>query len=104
MALFPGSGKNKQVDTFNAGELEAASFKINQLEQTLRELTLTVDALWYLLKEQLRLDDNALSDRIAAAKADIESRSKETTTCSSCKRMVPASKDACYYCGAKLTF
>ena len=103
MALFPGTGKSKQNDPINTGELEAAKFKITQLEQKLNELSLNMDALWHLLKERNQFDENALAERVAAAKAEIESRNLETTICSSCNRTVPANKDSCYYCGAKLS-
>lgn len=102
MALFSGAGKDKQSDSLNTGELEAAKFKIIQLEQKFNELSLTMDALWHIVSEHNQLDENALIEKVAAAKANIESRSLETTSCSSCNRTVPANKDSCYYCGTKL--
>ena len=77
--------------------------QIIQLEQKLNELSLTLDALWEVLKEQNLLGENTLQEKLSAMKTQIESRANETTNCTTCNRTVPANKDSCYYCGAKLT-
>ena len=102
MALFPISGNNKQSERNNTGELEAANFKIMQLEKKLSDLSFMLDALWEIVREQTQLDANTLSEKVSAKKNELEARTNETATCSSCNRTVPASKESCYYCGAKL--
>lgn len=86
-----------------SNELDTANFRIVQLENKIKELSFTVDTLWELLVEHKNFDASALQDKILAKKNELESRSNETTNCSSCNRTVPANKASCYYCGAKLS-
>lgn len=83
-------------------ELDTANFRIVQLEKKINELTFTLDTLWELIAEQNNLDSNALQEKIAAKKNELEARANETINCSSCSRTVPANKNTCYYCGARL--
>jgi len=83
-------------------ELDTANFRIVQLEKKINELTFTLDTLWELIAEQSSFDSNALQEEISAKKNALEARANETINCSSCNRTVPANKNTCYYCGAKL--
>ncbi|MDG2090637.1 MAG: hypothetical protein P8J61_05955 [Gammaproteobacteria bacterium] len=86
-----------------SNDLDTANFRVAQLENKIKELSFTLDTLWELLVEKNNFDVNAMQDKISAKKNEIESRSNETTNCSSCNRTVPANKASCYYCGAKLS-
>jgi rRNA maturation endonuclease Nob1 len=102
MALFSIFNADKNTDNSISSEIDTANFRIIQLEKKLNDLSFTVDTLWELLVEQNDFDTDALQEKISAKKSEIESRANETSTCSSCNRTVPANKDSCYYCGAKL--
>ena len=102
MAFFSIFDTNKNSESTNTGEIDAANFRIIQLEKKLDELSSTIETLWELLVEHNQFDAYALQEKISAKKNEIEARSNETTNCSSCNRIVPASKSSCYYCGAKL--
>ena len=103
MAFFSLFNKDKNTDNSISREIDTANFRIIQLEKKVNDLAFTVDTLWELLAEHNNFNANALQEKISAKQTEIESRAGETTTCSSCNRIVPASKDSCYYCGAKLT-
>ncbi|MBN4075659.1 MAG: hypothetical protein COA71_09715 [SAR86 cluster bacterium] len=102
MALFSIFDGNKNSENSNTSEIDAANFRIIQLNKKLDELSSTLEALWELLVEQHQFDESALQEKISAKKSAIESRANETTNCNSCNRTVPTSKGSCYYCGAKL--
>jgi rRNA maturation endonuclease Nob1 len=103
MALFSLFNTDKNTDNSISRDIDTANFRIIQLEKKVNELAFTVDTLWELLAEHNNFNESTLQEKILAKKKEIESRTGETTTCSSCNRIVPVSKDACYYCGSKLT-
>ncbi len=108
MALIPGIGGSAGAETKNkvdktARELAAVNIRLDQLENRFKELRFTNQALWELLKERSDLNDEALEEKVTSLKQEIEQRANETTTCSSCNRVVPAHKENCYYCGTKLS-
>lgn len=101
--MFGSSSKTLKSTIKNLqNDLEAANFRIVQLENKINDLSFTVDTLWEFLVEQNNFDANSLQEKISKKQDEIESRSNETTNCSSCNRTVPANKASCYYCGAKL--
>ncbi len=103
MALFSLFNAEKNTDNSISRDIDTANFRIIQLEKKVNDLAFTVDTLWELLAEHNNFSMSALQEKVSSKKIEIESRAGETTTCSSCNRIVPASKDACYYCGSKLS-
>jgi uncharacterized paraquat-inducible protein A len=102
MALFSLFDTEKNNDNLVSREIDTANFRIIQLEKKVNDLTFTFETLWELLTEHNDFNESALQEKISTKRNEIEARAGETTSCSSCNRTVPASKDSCYYCGAKL--
>lgn len=88
------------------GTAERAKTDVEQLELRLERALLGCEAMWSLLRDHLKLTDEALLDRIyqldiSDGKLDGRAR-KATASCPSCKRTISPRFPRCMYCGQEV--
>lgn len=68
---------------------------LDELEERVARLTLTVRALWSLMREKNGLEEDDLRERMAALKLEAGE------TCPSCGRIMSRRHRRCLYCGVQ---
>jgi len=94
-------------DSRGASDGRRASTKADALEARLDRLAMLCEALWTLVRDELKLTDEALLDRINAidltdGRLDGKADRGSALTCHACHRTVSRRFAKCMYCGAVL--
>ncbi len=76
--------------------------RLDKLELKVKTLSVINEALYELLVAKLNVTEPELTAMIEQVVANRSSRLEAKSTCRSCGRLVPSSRQKCMYCGGAL--
>ena len=90
-----------QLDNLrNARQLEDSQEVLEELQKSVKQLSLVCKSLWELLLETSDLPEDALEDKL---KQFQEESVEQSNTCLECGRIRQKRLPNCFYCGAAYT-
>ncbi|MEZ5943435.1 MAG: hypothetical protein R3C18_18730 [Planctomycetaceae bacterium] len=100
-------------DQFRISEASAAAeraantgqrleIELNGLKKQNQQLRLMCQALWELLRERAKFEDDALTSKMYDIQERQKSAQKQQIPCDDCGRDNAANRQRCLYCGAEL--
>lgn len=76
--------------------------RLEKLETRVENLSLINEALYEILVTKLNINAVDLTTMIEQVSVNRASRLDAKSTCASCRRLVPANRQKCMYCGGEL--
>lgn len=101
--LSPLASSAHRTARYNSGAREAEKLSGSEREDPIDELSLRIEALWLLIKDKLKVDDNELADIInKLSDQDLEEAAvkEDPNPCPKCGRPMSIKTNLCIYCGA----
>jgi hypothetical protein len=81
---------------------ESNDDRLDKLELTVKNLSLINEALYEILVTKLNINEVDLAAMIDQVSVNRANRLEAKSTCVSCRRLVPSSRQKCMYCGGDL--
>ncbi len=94
--------ETRETTSVAARQSESYDDRLDQLESTVKNLSVINEALYEILVAKLNVNATDLAVMIEQVTVNRLKRLEAKSTCSSCSRLVPSSRQKCMYCGGEL--